>query len=123
MIKDILSYLSPDLEIEGTVTCGGPIRIDAQIRGKIESDQQVNIGTPAFIQGPIKAEKVVVNGTIKGDLHISKTVEILSQAKIEGDLYVPKGGLSVVKGGKIEGKLKIGSPTIPKMKPMQQFGV
>ncbi len=123
MIKDALSYLSPDLEIEGTVICSGPIRVDSKIRGKIESKQQVNIGTPALIQGPIRAKTVVVNGTVKGDLHISETVAILSQAKVEGDIYVPEGGLSVVKGSRIEGRLKIGFPKIPKLKSMQQSGV
>ena len=123
MIKDALSYLSPDLEIEGTVTCGGPVRIDAQIQGKIESQQQVNIGSPALIQGPIQAQRVIVNGVVKGDLHISEKADVLSQAEIEGNIYLPQGGLSVAKGSKIEGNLKVGSPNISQLKPMQRHDV
>ena len=115
-MKETLSYLSPDLEIEGTITCKGPIRIDAQVQGKIEAMQQVNIGTPAVIHGPIQASNLIVDGTITGDLHISENIAVLSKAHIEGNIYTSTGKLSVVKGCYLKGKLEVGRPKISRDK-------
>ncbi|MBF0280300.1 MAG: polymer-forming cytoskeletal protein [SAR324 cluster bacterium] len=115
-MKDSLSYLGPDVEIEGKVSCDGPIRIDGTFRGIIDGQDSVTVGTSAQIFGTVRAQTLVINGQIEGDLITSGTVAILSQGDIEGKIFSPAGGLSIALGGIFQGGLRTNHmPDLPKI--------
>ncbi len=114
-MKENLSYVASDVEIEGTILCEGPIRIDGNLKGSIEGKNSVTVGTPAQIKGPIRAHTMVINGDVQGDLVSSDKVSILANGRIKGEVYTPPGGVSIARGGFLEGGFHP-EPSSPKPK-------
>ena len=115
-MKVISSYLASDVHIQGKITCNGPARIDGTCHGIIEGRHEITIGTSAHIHGKINSKSIIVNGQIEGDLAADKTITLLSDGEVTGKFYAPSGGISIYKGGKLEGSFHLGTPPdfIPK---------
>ncbi len=118
-MKDAPSYLSADVEIEGKVSCDGPVRLDGTCRGSIDGKDRVTIGTSAKIYGTVRAQTLVINGQIEGDLITSGTVAILSQGNIEGKIFTRAGGLSIAQGGIFQGELH--TDHLPDLPPVENL--
>ncbi len=102
-MKVISGYLGPDLKVEGDVKSKDAIRIDGVYVGNVESDQEVTIGESGEVEGEIHAPVIRVSGRVKGRLAASRLLEVLAEARVEGDLLAPPGGLSMDMGGCFEG--------------------
>lgn len=102
-MKDTSSYLASDVEVDGKITCSGPVRIDGKCQGIVEGKESVTIGTSAQIQGTVHAQSLVINGQMEGELITTGTLAILSEGKIKGKIFTPPGGVTVAKGGNFEG--------------------
>lgn len=118
-MKKPLSYLGPDVEIEGTISCEGPVRIDGVCWGTIDSTDSLTVGTDAEIHGTVRAQTLVINGQIEGDLITSDSVAILSQGDIKGKIFVPSGGLSIAQGGVFQGDLNLDQ--LPELPPLEKL--
>ena len=55
------------------------------------------------IEGEVSSPYVVINGVVNGDVHASRHVELLSNAKIKGNVYYNLVELAV--GAEVNGKL------------------
>ena len=55
-----------------------------------------------------------VSGSVKGSLHASRLLELLGEAKVEGDLITPPGGLSMESGGSFEGQFVTNAALVSK---------
>ena len=80
------------------------IRIDGEYKGNINSQREVTIGPSGDVEGEIHAPIIRVSGSVKGSLHASRLLELLGEARVQGDLNTPPGGLSMEPGGAFEGK-------------------
>ncbi|MBF0352529.1 MAG: polymer-forming cytoskeletal protein [SAR324 cluster bacterium] len=98
------TYVGSGMKIEGKLRCGGPIRIDGEIRGTIDCESEITIGPSALIIATVRAAKVVVNGKIEGNLFTSEHLEVLSQGYIVGNVTTPRGCMVVHEGAIIEGQ-------------------
>jgi cytoskeletal protein CcmA (bactofilin family) len=78
------SVIADDLHIKGEVTGSG----DVELRGKLDGDitcRSVLIAEDAKVDGKMTAEKVVVHGTVEGQIHAIR-VTLSSSAKVKGEL-------------------------------------
>ena len=119
-MKETNSYLAADVDIEGTITCSGPVRVDGTCRGVIEGSENVTIGTSAQIYGTVRAESVVVNGKIEGSLISTGKLAVLSEGNILGKIFTPAGGITIAKGGNFSGEFAVnpaGDPVVQKPTP------
>lgn len=73
-------------EFVGDLTTKDTARIDGVIRGNIQSEGTVIIGTSGHVEGNINAVEVSIAGMIKGDMTAQNRIEILSTAHIEGNI-------------------------------------
>ena len=64
----------------------------------------VSLGASGDVKGKIQAPIIRVSGSVKGSIHASRLLELLGEAKVEGDLITPPGGLSMESGGSFEGQ-------------------
>lgn len=110
-MKESNSYLASDVEIEGKITCSGPVRVDGVCRGTIEGEENVTLGTSAQIYGTVQSESLVINGQVEGDLIATGTIAILSEGKIRGKIFTPAGGVTIAKGGNFEGQFSTALPS------------
>jgi len=99
--------IGQNTEIQGEVRFSGGVHIDGKIKGKVIGE---NDGTSLLsqsehgeIEGEVRSPYIVINGIVNGDIHASRHVELLSNAKIKGNVYYNLVELSV--GAEVNGKL------------------
>ena len=101
------SLIGQNTEIQGEVKFSGGVHIDGKIQGKVigENDGSSLLSQSEYgeIEGEIRSPYIVINGIVNGDVHGSRHVELLSNAKIKGNVYYNLVELSV--GAEVNGKL------------------
>ncbi len=82
----INTVIGAGTEFVGDLTTKDTTKIDGIIRGNIQSEGNVIIGTNGQVEGNINAREVSIAGMIKGDMTAQNRIEILSSAHIEGNI-------------------------------------
>ncbi|MGC9002833.1 MAG: bactofilin family protein [Dictyoglomus sp.] len=93
-------------EMEGTIISKASLRIDGKFKGDIEAKDTVIVGKTGYVEGNIKANRVVVIGEIVGNVICKESIDILSTGKLKGDLKLG-GKISVEEGGIFLGTTEI----------------
>ena len=102
-MKLVKGYLGPDFQMEGNVSSGVSIRIDGTYIGMVSSEHSVTVGALGKVKGHIEAPLIQIDGLVEGKLKASRLLEILTNARIEGDIFAPSGGLKFMIGGEFKG--------------------
>ncbi len=104
-----ITYIGPGNSFEGKLVLTNRTIIDgAFIKGKINStatDSELVIGAGSKIVGDIKAESIILIGTMQGKI-ISKKVSIKEKGVFTGEIETDRG-LQVDTGAKIFAKIKM----------------
>ncbi len=98
------TYIGKGMKIEGKLRCSGPIRIDGEINGDIDCENEISIGPTAFIVATIHAARIIVNGRVEGNLFAGDQLEVLAAGHILGNVSNPPGKLIIHEGAIIEGQ-------------------
>ncbi len=98
------TYIGKEMKIEGKLRCSGPIRIDGEINGDIDCENEISIGPSALIVATIHAVRIIVNGRVEGNLFASDQLEVLPAGHILGNVSNPPGKLIIHEGAIIEGQ-------------------
>lgn len=98
----IPSIISPDLKVEGNLTCGGDIQVDGVVEGDVTS-RGLTVGDGATVRGAVVAETVRVYGAVAGTI-TANSVVLASTAKVDGD--ITHGSLSMEAGASLAGQIK-----------------
>lgn len=88
-------HFSGNLEIEGTLT--------GNIIAKDGESASLRVLQDGKVIGKIQVPLVIINGTVEGDVHCSKHLELAAKADVKGNVYYHF--LEVVKGAQVNGKL------------------
>jgi Integral membrane protein CcmA involved in cell shape determination len=97
------SHIRGDLAFEET------FRIDGRFEGKIRSGTELILGDAADVTAEIDVGRLSVNGTLKGSVHATERVELLSGARVFGDIITPV--LRIEEGAHFEGSCQMGEET------------
>ena len=84
------TLISHDTEIIGDVNFAGNLDIEGTIRGNVTAvsgkDAVIRIVEKGLVEGEIRAPSVIINGTVKGDVHSSKHLELAAKARVQGNV-------------------------------------
>lgn len=83
----INSLLGEQSSLKGIFTIDGPLRIDGNFKGKINSSGRVIIGKNGVAECIIIAKIVIIGGTLKGDIYADDKVIVLKTGQIIGNIY------------------------------------
>ena len=72
--------------ISGDIRVNGFVRIDGDIDGNLDTDGNVIVSDNARIRGNINANGIVVGGIVIGSINAEKSVKLLSEAVVVGDI-------------------------------------
>ena len=97
------SHIRGDLAFEET------FRIDGRFEGKIRSGTELILGDAADVTAEIDVGRLSVNGTLKGSVRAAERVELLSGARVFGDIITPV--LRIEEGAHFEGSCQMGEET------------
>src|SRR3954467_15565247 len=88
-------------EFEGKLSFEGTVRIDGKLTGEIFSDDVLIVGEGAEVKAEINVGAIVIEGTVQGNIHAKRSVEIHTPAKVRGNITTPS--LFIEKGVLFDG--------------------
>lgn len=104
----IKSLIAQGSRIEGNLHFTEGLRIDGEVVGNTcaSTDQPsiLVISEAAVVQGEVRADHVIINGTVRGPVHARELLELQPKARIEGDVFYK--ALEMHQGATIAGQLK-----------------
>ncbi|MCB0518799.1 MAG: polymer-forming cytoskeletal protein [Lewinellaceae bacterium] len=100
-----LNSLVQGTVLEGKVKSTNDIRIDGTIKGELYCDAKVIVGPTGAIEGIVKCQNAVIEGTFEGNLRVDELLNIRETAKVTGE--VSYGKLVVQSGAIISGSYKV----------------
>ena len=95
------SILAPDIRITGDIVGEGDVSIEGPLDGNVTA-RTVTVGPEGNVTGSIKAESVMVSGTVNGDIKATD-VSFTASSKFKGTVTV-HGSFEVERGSRFEGK-------------------
>lgn len=101
------TLIGANTRIDGNVTFSGGLRVDGEVKGNIgcEDGQRgtLVISEKASVEGEINVGHVVINGTVIGPVCASESLELLSSARVTGDVEYQQ--IEIQQGAVIQGRL------------------
>ncbi len=104
--KQLDTLLGKNTRLKGDIQFSGLMHLDGQVEGSViaENDNDtLTISENGGVKGTIKAGNLVINGTIDGDVTASGKIEVLSQARISGNIYYTN--IEMEAGSQVNGQL------------------
>jgi cytoskeletal protein CcmA (bactofilin family) len=99
------TIIAGGVKVEGDFSSPGNVRIEGVVIGSVKAAGDLSVTETASIEADVVAANAVVAGEIKGDLSASEKIELLSTAKIHGNLSCRV--LSVEAGAMISGNCQV----------------
>jgi cytoskeletal protein CcmA (bactofilin family) len=101
--NDRASILGPTLHFKGDLTAEEDLLIQGKVEGSITHTQRLTVGVQGTVKADIRAQLIVVEGTVDGDLQADKAIFIKETAKVIGNLYAPV--ISILEGASFSGNI------------------
>lgn len=122
MAKEILTYIGDNAEFNGKFIVKGSIKINGKFQGELQTDELIHIGPTGKVKTNIFAKKVLIEGSLIGNINASESVTIVETGRVMGDITTPQ--LKLGKGVVVNGKINItgGQPKGAKDVIKESFG-
>ncbi len=101
------STLGERVFVSGTITCEEDLTILGKVEGQIHAREKLLIAKQAEVQAQIKGTKVMVEGTVKGDVYAVGTLVLGPTASLTGNIKTPS--LQVRDGAYFKGSVDMQS--------------
>lgn len=109
--RDALLVIPAEAEFEGTLVLPGPSRIDGRVRGRVLAESDVWVGAGGFVGADLSGDRVVVAGTVEGNIVARTSIELYATGCVRGDLTAPS--LRLAEGAIVDGACRSGQAARP----------
>ena len=99
--QEITTLLGRGSEFEGKLSFEGTVRVDGKLSGEIFTDDVLVVGEGAEVNAEINVGAIIIEGTVRGNIHAKRSVEIRTPAKVRGNITTPS--LYIEKGVMFDG--------------------
>jgi cytoskeletal protein CcmA (bactofilin family) len=89
-LEDFDTILSPDIEFSGVLQFEKPFLIKGKVTGEINGTSLLMIDELATVEANIRAVKVIILGTVKGNINAAAKVEVAVTGKLTGNITAPE---------------------------------
>jgi cytoskeletal protein CcmA (bactofilin family) len=103
------SILGPTLYFKGDLSAEENLLIQGRVEGSITHTQRLTVGAQGTVKANIRAQMIIVEGTVDGDLQADKSVFVKDTAKVCGNIYAPS--VSINEGASFSGSIDMGGKT------------
>ncbi len=94
-------------KITGSINFTGVLYVDGHIIGDISAEEVENslltIGTNGYVEGQINVPHIMILGRVKGDVHALEHVELMSDSRVEGNVYYKL--IEMAMGAEVNGQM------------------
>jgi len=95
------TILGRDVHIRGNLTSSGVLRIEGKVEGEIVNEGDVIVGETGVVTAKIKATRLMLGGTLNGNVEVDGRVELTPTARLRGDIKAAE--LIVAEGALLNG--------------------
>jgi len=101
------TLISQEAKISGDINFTGVLYVDGHVKGNINAEELENslltIGQNGYIEGEINVPHIMIFGRVKGDVHAIEHVELMADARIEGNVYYKL--IEMAMGAEVNGQM------------------
>lgn len=93
-------------KISGDLQFEGGLHVDGLIQGSVNASEigsRLSISERGCVEGEVHVPVLMLNGVIRGDVHVTERVELGAKARVEGDVYYNL--IRMESGATVNGKL------------------
>jgi len=94
-------------ELNGDLYFDGGLHIDGTVKGNVIARDMENsvlsLSETGLIEGEVKVPNITLNGTVHGDVHATKSVELAPQAQVKGNVFYNL--IEMAMGAEVNGNL------------------
>ena len=87
---DFDTILSSDIDFSGTLNFEKPFLIRGKLSGNIAASGILVVDEEAMVEANINASRVIIRGSVKGDVTASEKVEVSVTGKLIGNVTAPE---------------------------------
>jgi cytoskeletal protein CcmA (bactofilin family) len=95
------------LYFKGDLTADEDLLIQGRVEGSVTHTQKLTVGPQGTVKANIKAQLIVVEGTVEGDLNAEKSIFVKETAKVWGNIAAPT--VSILEGASFSGSIDMGA--------------
>jgi cytoskeletal protein CcmA (bactofilin family) len=103
----VTTVIGQDTEITGDIRFRGGLHLDGKIIGNVQSEADtvsaITISDHGCVEGDIRVNSLVLNGTVVGDVYSTQRVELAAAARVTGTVYYHT--LMMAPGAEVNGQL------------------
>ena len=104
----IKSLIAQGTQINGNIAFTDGLRVDGNVTGNIHAQDDGSsilvISEAAKVEGEVRANHIIINGTVIGPVYAGSMLELQPKARIEGD--IDYAALEMHQGALISGQLR-----------------
>ncbi|HEX7111276.1 MAG TPA: polymer-forming cytoskeletal protein [Mizugakiibacter sp.] len=112
------SLIAKGTTVRGDVHFAGALHLEGHIEGAVMAEPGsgalFTLSEQGGVVGQINVPNAVINGEVRGDIHVSERLELAAGARIEGDVHYRV--LEMAAGARVNGKM-VHQPEPPKQLP------
>lgn len=101
------SLIGPTVVIRGELVAEEDLLVRGRVEGFIDHSATVTIHAEGTVAAEVKAEEVLVEGTVDGNVYGTRRVQIAESGKVNGNVYAPRVG--VLEGASFKGAIDMDS--------------
>jgi len=106
-----MAHIGPSIFIDGELSSTESLRLDGHIRGDIVMrDAELTVGQTAKIDADIRGSRVLVLGTVHGNITATDRIELGASAQVTGGLTANK--VVIIDGARFSGRVDMDRRTI-----------
>ena len=98
------SVIGSSSVIRGNVRGEGSLEILGRVEGDVGITGDLSLGPDAVVVGTISGARIVIGGSVQGDVTASEAVVITETGRVVGDLTAPRIGMS--EGALVRGSVR-----------------
>ena len=88
--EDFDTILSEDIDFSGALSFEKPFLIRGRLSGSIEAQALLVIDEGAVVAASINGSKVVIRGSVTGDVTATEKVEVTFTGRLKGNVIAPE---------------------------------
>ena len=88
--EDFDTILSPNIFFSGTLAFEKPFLIRGKLSGEIQAKGMLVVDEEAVVEANIRASRVIIKGSVKGNVTATEKVEVTVTGKLVGNVTAPE---------------------------------
>ncbi len=104
--RPLAALLGRGAQFGGDLSFEGRVRVDGTFKGRIFTEDTLEIGAPGVVDGEIDAAVLIVAGTASGKIRARDRLVLEATGTLKGQVDAP--AIEAHPGGKIDAVLRVG---------------